>query len=326
MLSAFSITALTATCLCAMDAPLDLDAVRHSYQQKMERLKTYIMEYEATQYSITPAGKLKSKETELYAHYSDGPLFGIRAYQPNPSNQEAQLQWRQTFDGGMLEEWDYSGSTQPQYSSQFTDPREAYAYNRNSALAMMGLQSTALHMLYPMQEVEESNMGMDVLAILDDPRLYIKPEQEIVRGYRCNVLTLENKCTVWLAPELDFALVQRETYDNGSCVCRVTCDAFVELAPSLFTPKEIRTEKYETSETSSDKVYSLEQYAIRCMDLGRAIENDEFHLGKPKETPSRMSLAGIGGQSGVALAGGFALGVLLLCTKIKKTPLGRYKA
>jgi hypothetical protein len=113
----------------------------------------------------------------------------------------------------------------------------------------------------------------------------VRPNQELCEGHWCHVLERPGYASLWIAPELGFAVTAREEYNraNGAAIERLELLGHREVRPGIWMPTRIRNMQYDhNSSTPSGRLRKTNDATMQ-LDVVRVndVETALFEYSPP---------------------------------------------
>jgi peroxiredoxin len=273
---------------------ITLDQIRQVYEHKFDFLQSYRVKYteDTTRWSDKEKQTVVAAYTVAYEHYVKGDKFGIKRLEIDLSSDEVSStvsDWK-AYNGKYLRSASYyNGAIVSGRVETLTD-RSRYNMGVYHPMALVGLHSAVIgdERIRPIG----NSFSTDIRSLTLYRTSRVLPETEVVNGHKCCIVdappapTSKSYFRVWLALDLDLALVKRELRvyaPSGveTMLYSIECDEFRELEPGLFLPQKIAVEGFSASEREFREA-STTEYIITSVELKPDIPDDAFEIEFPE--------------------------------------------
>jgi hypothetical protein len=123
--------------------------------------------------------------------------------------------------------------------------------------------------------------------------VFVRPNQEQVRGRWCHVLERPGVDRLWIDSERKGTLMAREIYDSkkGTLVQRFELSEHVEVSPNIWLPKKIRNMRFETRGSPTEPVKVKDSVLTFLEISANSVHNDVF-VFKPRRGALQINGSG----------------------------------
>lgn len=277
-------------CLPAVSHAITLKEIRDVYEQKFDRLKSYRIRYTEHTRRFDDKHTLFQTSRKAYERYAKDGKFGVKEFPVDLNGVSASLESWAVYNGDVYKWLSYEdGEPVGGRVRELPHPLERYDMTGYQPLAMVGLHSAVVK--GDRRTLLNHTDTTDMVSLTYHRRAQVLPQTEMVNGHKCCVLQISSasgrpKFQVWLALDLDLAVVKRNSYarhpTSGERIVfyGVECDQFVEIEPSFFLPQKI-VERVSRPAKRAQRLPAqsyITEYVTTAVELNPDIPDEAFEL------------------------------------------------
>ena len=275
-------------CLPCISHAITLKEIREVYERKFDRLKSYRIRYTEHTRRFDDKQTLFLTSRRAYERYAKDGKFGVKEF-PVTSNSDSELlkSWA-VYNGDVYKRLSYhDGEPVGGRVRELPRPLERYDMTGHQPLAMVGLHSAVVK--GDRRTLVNHTSATDIVSLTYHRRAQVLPDTEMVNGHKCCVVQISSaggrpNFQVWLALDLDLAVVKRNSYarhpTSGERVVfyGVECDQFLEVEPNFFLPQKIveRVSRLPSRNVPAESY--ITEYVTTAVELDPDIPDEAFEL------------------------------------------------